>query len=46
MFALREQGLNVAVFAYGLAASLAYILYAALLFAASASDGLAERKIG
>ena len=46
MFALREQGLNVAVFAYGIAASLAYILYAALLFAASASDGLAERKIG
>jgi len=46
MFALRERGLNVAVFAYGLAASLAYILYAALLFAASASDDLAQRKIG
>ena len=43
LFAFREHGMNMAVFAYGIAACVAYILYAALLFAASAG-GVAEQK--
>jgi O-antigen/teichoic acid export membrane protein len=35
MVGLRERGLNVSVFGYGMAACLAYILYGALLFSAS-----------
>jgi O-antigen/teichoic acid export membrane protein len=46
MFAFKEHGMNTAVFAYGIAACVAYILYAALLFAASAGGGRAEHKVG
>ncbi|NJD31286.1 MAG: hypothetical protein FIB04_05305 [Gammaproteobacteria bacterium] len=45
MYFLRDRGRETAVLAYGLAATLAYILYAVLLFAASGSDGLAGRKL-
>ena len=37
MYALRDHGMNVAIFGYGIAACVAYILYAALLNVASAA---------
>lgn len=46
MFAFRDRGLNVAVFAYGIAACLTYVLYGALLFVASGGARRVERKIG
>jgi O-antigen/teichoic acid export membrane protein len=46
MYALEDRGLSAAVFGYGLAATLAYVIYAALLYAASSGDRLVERKLG
>jgi O-antigen/teichoic acid export membrane protein len=45
MYLLRARGMNVAVFAYGIAASAAYVLYGALLWIA-ASSGSGERHDG